>query len=84
MSRAFSVDIMGPSGMFVLKSDCQPPVPSENESGSISTDYVHRGLRDIQQIVTILHRHAMEVAVEDDDWDEEDYEADDFEADYAL
>lgn len=82
MSPAFSVDILGPSGMFVLKRDhmanCQPPEPSENESGAAAlTD------RDFQQIVTILRGHVMGVGAVDG-WEEEDYEVDDFDEDNAF
>nr|AFK39809.1 unknown [Lotus japonicus] len=84
LSPAFSVDILEPSGMFVLKCDrnYQPPATSEEESGANSTDYMQRGLRDFQQIVTILRGHV--IGVVEDDWDEEEYEADDFEEEYAL
>lgn len=73
--------------MFVLKSDmlasCQPSATSENESGEVSTGYMQRGLRDFQQIVTILRGHV--IGVVEDEWDDEDYQygGDDFE-EYAL
>ncbi|CAI8605151.1 unnamed protein product [Vicia faba] len=75
LSPAFSVDILGPSGMFVLKRDrmanCQPPEPSENESGAALT----LADRDFQQIVTILRGHVMGVGAMDG-WEEEEYEVD--------
>lgn len=81
MSPAFSVDILGPSGKFVLKRDhmgnCQPPVTSENESGAALTD------RDFQQIVTILRGHVMGVGAVDG-WEEMEYEVDDFDEDNAF
>lgn len=84
LSPPFSVDILQPSGMFVLKRDqlanYQPSMTSENESGEISAE--QRGLRDFRHIVTLLRGQI--VGVVDDDWDEEDYEVDDFEEEYAL
>ncbi|PNY13005.1 cyclin-like protein/F-box protein [Trifolium pratense] len=75
LSPAFTVDILGPSGMFVLKRDhranCQPSATSEDESGEITTD------GDFQQIVDILRGHAMGIGAVDG-WDEEEYEVDDF------
>ncbi|XP_027350170.1 F-box protein At4g00755 [Abrus precatorius] len=85
LSPPFSVEILEPSGMFVLKRDqlanCQPLITSGNESQAISADYMQRGLRDFQQIVTILRGHV--VGVVEDDWDEDEYEVDDYE-EYAL
>ncbi|KAK2415104.1 F-box protein [Trifolium repens] len=81
LSPAFTVDILGPSGMFVLKRDhranCQPSVTSENESGAMITD------GDFQQIVTILRGHVMGIGPVDG-WDEEEYEIDDFDEDNVL
>ncbi|KAK7340194.1 hypothetical protein VNO77_20890 [Canavalia gladiata] len=86
LSPPFSVEILEPSEMFVLKRDqlanCLPPMTSENESQAISADYMQRGLGDIQQFVTILRGHV--VGVVEDVWDEDEYDVDDFEEEYAL
>ncbi|KAK7294996.1 hypothetical protein RJT34_17898 [Clitoria ternatea] len=85
LSPPFSVDILEPSGVFVLKRDqlanCQPLMTSENDSQAIPAHHMRRGLRDFQHIVTILRGH---IGVVEDDWDEEEYEVDDFEEEYAL
>ncbi|AES80055.1 cyclin-like F-box protein [Medicago truncatula] len=74
LSPAFTVDVLGPSGMFVLKRNhrpnCQPTVTSENESEAIITD------RHFRQIVTILRAQVMGVEPMDG-WDEDEYEIDD-------
>ncbi|OIV98747.1 hypothetical protein TanjilG_24918 [Lupinus angustifolius] len=84
LSPAYSVEILEPSGRFVLKSDqlarCQPLLPSEEESGAISTDHMPVGLRDFPHIVNILQEHV--IGVVEHDWDE--YEVDDFEEEYAV
>lgn len=88
MTPAFSVEIRNPpSGMFVLKCDhlakCHTQPTSSNESHAMSTDYVQRRLRDVQQIVTMLQGNVVGIVEEEDDWDDED-EVDDFEEAYAL
>jgi len=82
LSPAFTVDILGPSGMFVLKRNhqpnCQPTATSENESEAIITD------RNFRQIVTILRAQVMGVEAMDI-WDEEEYDVDDdFDEDNPL
>lgn len=88
LSPAFSVEILEPSGMFVLKNDQKAMCrgSSENESGGISTDYVQR--EDFRHMFTLARGQLMGIGFVEDDWDEEEeeeeYEADDFEEDYAL
>lgn len=82
LSPAFTVDILGPSGMFVLKRNhgpnCQPTVTSENQSEAIITD------RNFRQIVNILRAQVMGVEAMDG-WDEDEYEVDDdFDEDIPL
>ncbi|KAK7374193.1 hypothetical protein VNO80_07620 [Phaseolus coccineus] len=84
LSPPFNVDILQPSGMFVLKRDQlanhQPVVTSGNESQDVSDE--QRRLGDIQRIVTILR--AQGVGVVEDDWDEDEYDIDDFDPEFAL
>lgn len=85
LSPAFSVEILDPSGMFVLKRDqrvkCEPHATSDDESG-ILNENVRRELRDFRRVVNILRGHVMGIGAEDG-WDEEDYEDDDFDEDVA-
>ena len=84
MSPPFNVDILQPSGMFVLKrdqlADHQPVVTSGNESQEISAE--QREVRDFQHIVTILSGQALGIV--EDEWDEEEFDVDDFDPEYAL
>lgn len=84
LSPPFNVDILQPSGMFVLKRDQlanhQPVVTSGNESQDVSDE--QRGLGDIQRIVTILR--AQGVGVVEDEWDEDEYDIDDIDPEFAL
>ena len=83
MSPPFNVDILQPSGMFVLKRDQlanhQSVVTSGNESQEILAE--QRELRDYQHIVTIFRGQALGIV--EDEWDEEEYD-DDFDPEYAL
>ena len=79
MSPVFSIEILDPSGNFVLKSDhlakCQTqpqPAFSRNKFYAIST---------FQQMRTMLQDN---VEVVENIWDEEDEETDELEEDYAL
>lgn len=84
LSPPFNVDILQPSGMFVLKrdqlADHQPVVTSGNESQEISAE--QREVRDFQHIVTILSGQALGIV--EDEWDEEEFDVDDFDPEYAL
>ncbi|RDX83211.1 F-box protein [Mucuna pruriens] len=83
LSPPFNVDILEPSGMFVLKRDqlanYQPVMTSGNESQEILAD--ERGPNDFRQIVTLFREQV--VGLMEDDWDEEEYEVDDFDPEYA-
>ncbi|KAG4992753.1 hypothetical protein AAZX31_09G243200 [Glycine max] len=83
LSPPFNVDILQPSGMFVLKRDQlanhQSVVTSGNESQEILAE--QRELRDYQHIVTIFRGQALGIV--EDEWDEEEYD-DDFDPEYAL
>jgi len=84
LSPPFNVEILEPSGMFVLKRDQlanhQPVLTSGNESEDASEE--PRIMRDIQRIVTILR--AQGVGVLEDEWDDEEYDIDDFDPEFAL
>ncbi|CAJ1816717.1 unnamed protein product [Sphenostylis stenocarpa] len=84
LSPPFSVNILQPSGMFVLKRDQlanhQPVVKSGNESEDVSVE--PRGMRDYQQIVTIMRGQV--VGFVEDEWDEEEYDIDDFDPEQAF
>ncbi|KAL1360330.1 hypothetical protein HN51_005697 [Arachis hypogaea] len=87
LSPAFNVEILDPTGRFLLKSDHlargQTLMAFENEPAGMYDNFMVRGLRDFPQIVTILRGHMGGVVVEDD-WDGDEYEVDDIEEEYAL
>ncbi|KAK7394840.1 hypothetical protein VNO78_15381 [Psophocarpus tetragonolobus] len=84
LSPPFNVDILHPSGMFVLKRDQlanrQSVVTSGNEFQEILAD--QRGPRDIQQMMIMRRGNLVEIM--EDEWDDEEYEIDDLDPEDAL
>lgn len=65
LSPAFGVEIVEPSGKFVLKNDMKysfhnQPRPPEDEPGEISAGYVQSHLMDWQHIVNLLRGNVIE------------------------
>ena len=87
LSPAFNVEILEPSGTFLLKRDqlakCPTLMAYEKDSIAIYDNFMGRGLQDFPHIVTVWRGQVGGVVVEDD-WDEEEYEVDDFEEEFAL
>lgn len=79
LSPPFGVEILEPSGKFVLKNDMKhkfhthPNLP-ENEPGEISADQMQRRLMELHRIVNLLQGNVVE------DVDEYEFGEDDIEA----
>lgn len=74
LSSAFGVEILGPSGKFVLKTLSSAP-PSSLPPGLPEDDALYhgvplQGLADLEQVV-----NGLGVGVLDEDWNSEDDEA---------
>ncbi|KAJ7971866.1 F-box protein [Quillaja saponaria] len=87
LSPAFGVEILEPSGKFVLKNDRLLRCPTQsslsaNEPNAVSADYFQRRVRDLQHIVN-LSQGNLEV-IEPLEWDGEEDEDADFEEEYAM
>ena len=87
LSPTFCVEILEPSGTFVLKNDTQgkfytPPSLPKNEAHEISDDQLQRGFRYRQHLVNILGGN--EYAVEFIDEYESGEEEDEAEVEYAF
>ena len=87
LSPTFCVEILEPSGTFVLKNDMQgkfytPPSLPKNEAHEISDDQLQRGFRYRQHFVNILEGN--EYAVEFIDEYESGEEEDEAEVEYAF
>ncbi|XP_004492681.1 F-box protein At4g00755-like [Cicer arietinum] len=84
LSPAFSVEILDPSGMFVLKRDqrakCEPHATSDDESGMLNENLL-REFRDFRRL--LMWEHVMRIGAENG-WDEEDYANGDFDFDFGF
>jgi hypothetical protein len=82
LSPAFGVEILEPSGKFVLKNDMKhklhthPSLP-EDEPGEISADRLQRRLRDLQHIVNLLQGNVVDVEYEFGEEENAAWDADD-------